>query len=395
MNTGDNRKKAFTGQSPANQTVAATGSRYTVEAVARACDVLAAFRDSSEFLDLGQVAGRTGLHKVTAFRILSTLVAKNLVEKVGPRAYRSRFKPLPRGQHLIGYASQSEVIPFISTVSESVKAAARAAEVNLLILNNRASRTTALRNADLMIERRVDLVIEFQKISEVAPLLAERFFKAGIPLIAVDNPHPGAVYFGADNYKAGRMGGMHLGKWAARHWEGKIDEIVLIQSAVSGPILEARVLGIYDGILDNLPHCVRTPLFRYDTQARYDNTLDTIRKHLRRSRAERILVGGVNDQSALAALEAFREFGREAHCAVVGQDAVIESRQEMRRPNTRLVGSVAYFPESYGEGLIRLALDILEGRDHPQAVFTHHQLVTPENVNKMYPNDLLMIGRSI
>jgi ribose transport system substrate-binding protein len=296
---------------------------------------------------------------------------------------------------VIGYAAQSEVIPFISTVTESLAAAARAAELDLIVFNNRASRTVALRNADLMVERKVNLAIEFQRISEIAPEVAGKFTRAGIPLIAVDNPHPGAVYFGADNYKAGRIGGVHLARWAIGHWDARIEEIVLLQSALSGPVMDARILGVYDGILSALPSAAKTPLFRYDTQARYENTLDAIRKHLGRSHARCIAVGTVNDPSARAALEAFREFGREEHCAVVGQDAVLESRQEMRRPNTRLIGSVAYFPESYGERLIRLALDIMEDRPYPSATFTRHRLITPDTVDKLYPNDLLMDRRAL
>jgi ribose transport system substrate-binding protein len=35
-------------------------------------------------------------------------------------------------------------------------------------------------------------------------------------------------------------------------------------------------------------------------------------------------------------------------------------------------------------------LDILNGRRVPQAVFTDHELVTPLNVDKIYPNDMLL-----
>lgn len=367
---------------------------YTVDAVARACDLLAAFHSPSELLSLGELAARAELNKVTAFRLLSTLVAKNFVEKVGPRAYRSRFRPLRNRRLLVGYAAQSEVVPFISTVTESLVAAARDMDVDLIVLNNRASRKVALRNADLLVERKVDVAIEFQRISEIATQVADRFHKAGIPLIAVDNPHPDAVYFGADNYKAGRMGGAHLGRWAAQHWEGKPDEIVLIQSSLS-PVLEARMMGIHDGITSVIPRGAALPVFRYDTQGRHERTVDAMRRHLGRSRSQRILVGSVNDTCALAALATFVEFSREHHCAIAGQDAVIEARQEMRRPNTRLVGSVAYFPEAYGERLIRLAIDLLDNRQHSQTIFTKHCLVTPENVNKIYPNDLLMAGRKL
>ena len=98
----------------------------------------------------------------------------------------------------------------------------------------------------------------------------------------------------------------------------------------------------------------------------------------------------MNDPTALGVLEVFREHGEERNCAIVGQGAVAEARHEMRRPGTSLIGSVAYFPETYGERLIPLVLDVLRHRPTPRAVLTHHVLVTPINVNKLYPNDLLL-----
>ena len=38
-----------------------------------------------------------------------------------------------------------------------------------------------------------------------------------------------------------------------------------------------------------------------------------------------------------------------------------------------------------------MALDILHRRAVPPAVFVKHQLVTPDNVNHIYPNDELML----
>ena len=40
--------------------------------------------------------------------------------------------------------------------------------------------------------------------------------------------------------------------------------------------------------------------------------------------------------------------------------------------------------------VIAVALDILHKRPIPPAVFVKHQLVTPENVDHIYPNDTLM-----
>jgi ribose transport system substrate-binding protein len=115
-----------------------------------------------------------------------------------------------------------------------------------------------------------------------------------------------------------------------------------------------------------------------------------VRKHLRAANAGFRLVAAANDPSALGALRAFQEAGRASECAIVGQNAEPEARAELRRPHTPLIASVAYFPEKYGTHLLRLAVDILERKPTPPAVFIKHQLITPENVDHFCPNDGLL-----
>jgi ribose transport system substrate-binding protein len=103
-----------------------------------------------------------------------------------------------------------------------------------------------------------------------------------------------------------------------------------------------------------------------------------------------VVVGAANDASALGAARAFQEAGREATCAIAGQNAEPDARAELREPRTPFIGSVAYFPERYGDGLLNLALDLLAHRHTAPAVFVRHQLVTRENVERVYPNDALM-----
>jgi ribose transport system substrate-binding protein len=103
-----------------------------------------------------------------------------------------------------------------------------------------------------------------------------------------------------------------------------------------------------------------------------------------------VLAAAANDPSALGVARAFQEAGRASTCAIVGQNAEPDARAEMREPHTPLIASVAYFPEKYGDGLIRLALDILARKPVPPAVFVRHQIVTRENVDHLYPNDSLL-----
>jgi ABC-type sugar transport system substrate-binding protein len=44
----------------------------------------------------------------------------------------------------------------------------------------------------------------------------------------------------------------------------------------------------------------------------------------------------------------------------------------------------------YGRGIVTLARKILSGSDVPPAVLTKHVLITPENLDRFYPNDELL-----
>ena len=369
---------------------------YTVQSVARAAAVLRAFMSPSETLALRTVAERTRLNKGTAFRILETLVEVGLLERSGRSGYRSLLQPVRSKRLRIGYASQSTLLPFTGMVTDGLLRAASEANIDLVILNNKFSARVALENAQRFIAERVDLVIDSQINYDVAAQIGVQFSDAGIPFIAVDIPHPGAIYFGADNYKAGRIAGRYLAKWAIKYWKGAAEQIMYLGVDAAGPMLNSRLTGMSDGLLEILPESKRIPVCHYDTKGgQFDATLDVVRKHLYRRKTQRTLVCAVNDSTALAALQAFREMGLEEECAIVGQDANVEARQEMRRPATRLIASVAYFPETYGAHLIKLAMEILEKRPVPPAVFIQHELVTPQNVNKIYPNDTWLYPGSL
>jgi ribose transport system substrate-binding protein len=253
--------------------------------------------------------------------------------------------------------------------------------------DNRYNRATALKNAERFVHEAMDLVIEFQTVSEIAPVLSSMYRGAGIPVIAVEIPHPGATYYGADNYRAGQIGGRYLGRWALKHWQGEVDEVILVELDLAGALPQSRITGMLDGMRDVLGPLDNSRIVRLNGNGQFEASLRAVRKHQRARKARHVLVGAVNDPSALGALRAFEEAGRAQHCAVMAQNASDEGREELRRPGTRLIGSVAYFPERYGPEIIALALDILGRKPVPPAVFTRHKLVTPGNVDQMYPND--------
>lgn len=364
--------------------------RYLCQAVSRACDVLEAFNGASAPLRLTDVAARTGLSVSTTFRILFTLQQRGLIVRVGDRQYASNLRQVASRRRRIGYGAQSKAFPFARAVEEGLQAAASAAGVELVVLDNHYSARAAIRNAERFVRERVELVIEFQTDEHVAPVVASKLHEAGIPMVALEIPHPGATYYGADNYRAGLIGGRLLGRWAKAHWHGVVDEVLLVELPIAGALPRSRLLGTVDGIRAVLPSVDDSRVVWLDGKGQFGASLEAVRRHLRRTRHRRVLVSAINDPSALGALRAFEEAGRGDACVVAGQNASLEGRSELRKASTRFIGSVAYFPERYGPAVVRLCLDILDGKLVPPAVFVKHQLVTRDNVDRLYANDAVL-----
>jgi ribose transport system substrate-binding protein len=363
---------------------------YLVKSIVHGAEILWAFQHPGETLRLRDVMDRTRFSKGMCFRLLYTLHHCGFLEKVEGNRYRLTSEVRRRKRYRIGYASQGQDSSFPREVLAGLTRAAQVEQLELIVVDNRYQPKVALRNAEHLIRQGVELVIEFQTDESIAPDIAAKYLEAHIPLVAIDVPHPGATYFGANNYEAGLLAGRHLGRWARQHWGGAAEEVLLLEIGRAGPLPRARLRGMVAGLKEVVREAEGWPVVSLDGDGQFKPSLEKVRKHHRESKARRVLVGAANDPSALGAARAFQEAGRGADCAIVGQNAELDARIELREPRTPLIGSVGYFPEKYGEGLIRLALDILSRRPVPPAMFVRHQLVTAENVDHLYPNDALL-----
>lgn len=361
-----------------------------VQAVERACRLLKCFRQDDEVLRLRDFVERTGMHKATASRLLRTLAKEGLLEGVGDSRFRSAVRVPNRRRYRIGFATRGVDTPFSKAVTESVQRAAAEGGMELVTVSSHRSPRTALRNAESLVREGVDLVIEFQSHERLAPVIASRFVEAGIPVIAIEIPHPGATFFGANNYQAGLIGGRAMGRWVKENWKGEVASILLIEEEVAGPLVKLRVSGMLAGLRETLPATEQAEIAEMDGHGSLEKTLEAVRRKLRHAPPRRTVLLAGNDRMALGAIRAFEESGRAHGCAVMGQNATLEARFEMRRKGSPLVGSVAYFPERYGDEVIRLAEAILAGRPVPPAVFAKHELITKANVDRVYPLDRVM-----
>jgi ribose transport system substrate-binding protein len=351
---------------------------YLIPVLSKALDILELLQKERGSLTLEAIYQRTNISKTTVYRILKTLVHRGYLAQSQDGLYRLVARPK---KARFGFASQSAEMPFSEAVTESLRSAASAAGVDLMVLDNRYDAATALRNADEFVQNRPDLVIEFQVEQQVAPVIADKIESAGIPMIAVDIPHPHATFFGVDNYRVGFEAGAFLAQYAKQNWGGRVRWSLGLDLEEAGPLVRSRITGAFEGIRAELPDSPDSSFVRVDGRGMRDKSYRLVSDFLRRHPKDKgILIAAATDTSALGAVQAVRELKREKHTAIVGQDCISEALEEMRQAGSPLIGSVSHEASSYGPKLILLGLAILGGQRVAPYNYVEHKLVTAETV---------------
>lgn len=356
---------------------------YLIPILSKALDVLEMLEQQNAAMTLEDVYQRTQISKTSVYRILKTLVHRGYVAHGESGEYRLVSRPK---RLRFGLAVQSAELPFSQQVAASVTAAAASSGVELLILDNRFDAESAVRNAEEFVQKRVDLVLEFQAEEHVAPHVAYLFKNAGVPLIAIDVPHPNATYFGVDNFEVGYEAGILLAQHALRKWKGKADWVLGIGLAEAGSFVQSRIAGAFEGIRTRLASQTdwQIPADRFlrleGRGMRQPSNLAVSEFLAARKRGERFLVAAATDSSALGVLDAARNAGREQDFAIVGQDCIPEVLEEMKSGKSAMVGSISHEAQTYGPRLIQLGITLVRGNSVPPYNYVKHRVVTPESL---------------
>jgi len=349
---------------------------YLIPVLTKALDILELLRSEDQPMVLEAIHKRTKISKTTVYRILKTLVHRGYVAQTADRHYRHVARPT---KLRFGFGGQSAEMPFSEAVTASLRQAAAAVGVDLLVLDNRYNAETAIKNAEAFVRERVDVVIEFQVDEHAAPIIADKIAGARIPLIAVDIPHPHATYFGVDNYRAGLQAGALLAEFALNRWNGTVDWIVGLDIAEAGPMVLSRITGSFEGVKRRLPEVPVEFFVRMDGRGMRDQSHKLILEFLKRHPKDKhILIAAANDTSAMGAIAAVCELGRENNVAVVGQDCLEEMLAEMGRPGSPAIASISHEVLQYGPRLIDLGLAILRGETVAPYNYVDHRAITAD-----------------
>ena len=198
----------------------------------------------------------------------------------------------------------------------------------------------------------------------------------------------GAVYFGVNNYEAGKMAGVELCRAIRERWNSQLDRLIVIEQPRAGSLTAMRIKGQLDVVLEEMTTITAERIIRVECDNTSEGTYATMKTVLATlSPTMRIALICYNDDAAYGALCAAKETGLTDNLLLVGQGADRRLRNEMRKASVSVVGATAYRPEDYGDYLVQLALDILGGKPVSPANYMVHFFVSGANVDHYYPTD--------
>jgi ribose transport system substrate-binding protein len=275
-------------------------------------------------------------------------------------------------------------------IRESFTLAARAHPVEMVFYDNQRDEARTVANAEAAIARRVDLYIQYHR-GAANTVVAEKLKAAGIPLLALNYPIPGAPVYTADNVAAGRIAGEALVQFASRSWRGQpMAAAVIGNLSATVDRVPERAQGVTEALALGLP-AVRVATL--DTKGNPAQVGPLLGKFLAGQPRGKLLLAATDDTTALALKAAVEAAGRAQDTAIVshGVDRSIHGGMNDRKeidPANRgsiVIGSVAFYLDRYGYDVLPLAMRMLRGEGVPPRVVTRHILVTAANVFIEYP----------
>ncbi len=291
----------------------------------------------------------------------------------------------PKAAVKLGYISLGEQIPFVALVTKGLQKAAKANGAELLVCDSQIDAQKAITCAAQFKTQGVQGIANFQLDATAAPRVCAAGPKVPVVSIDIHQSPCETVFYGADNFNAGKLAGSALGAFAKAKWNCQIDALLSINAPTAGKVVVLRENGAIAGVK---AACPGVKVVKVVSKATTDTTIQPFTDTLARLPGKtHLLVTATNDDQTIGAIKAAQAVGRLGDIYTGSQGADPTSWPYLcgKTPFKNWVADVAYFPERYGDTVIPLLLSLIDGQSKPKQVFVNHRVVTPTNLKTIYP----------
>jgi ribose transport system substrate-binding protein len=292
-------------------------------------------------------------------------------------------------KHLtFAFAEGWAAIPFSVSINKGIYRIAKNLGIDIIYCDQEFKPEKAVTCAEQLSQQKPDFAVVSNWQSGAAEAIMKIYDKAKIPVVTIDVWHPNAIFFGADNYVSGEIGGKAAGNYAKGL--GKCGEVTLFNgiNPGEGDAANQRIAGFIDGVQEI---CGAIPADRIKSEI-FD--AGTTEQALTKSTdwltanpgASFILSTSIDDARSAGMAKAMAQSGRDGAAVGLGCDEIgVASTKQGDPATTKFLGCVAFFPEKYPDYVMSIGLDVLDSKPVPDEVHIEHKFLDKSTVSSVYP----------
>jgi ABC-type sugar transport system substrate-binding protein len=290
-------------------------------------------------------------------------------------------------QWTIGYDSFSDTESFAVALKKGLeKSAADLGCVTIKALVDNADAATAVQNAKVLAQQKVDGAILFNVIQAASQGQSQALKAANIPLVSLAVPVNGYPFITNDDMANGVQAGEALGK--AFVASGNAAGVALLGRFDDQDSTKQRMDGVIQGLKNTAPVVT---VMEYQTKADGPTTQSATAALLPKVPADSaILISAPNDDLTYASYQAVKQANRLGKAYAMGIGGVNPVGLDYVCKNKdHYTGTVGFFPENWPAFLLPALMASAQGAKvpvYPEKIVVKTEVITPDNVKTFYPD---------
>jgi ABC-type sugar transport system substrate-binding protein len=292
------------------------------------------------------------------------------------------------GKIVVGLGNINEKGIFGKLVKYGFEQACAERGYELVYFDNNADGQTAVSNAELMVMKNPDFVVEMVVDASVGQTIMDIFTAANIPVLAVDIGLPGAPFFGVDSDLTGYYNGEVAAEYIKENFDGAVDYIVLMTQIASGDEVQKRVRSSVRALDDaGIQYKEVVELEgQNDAAICQQKFTDFMTAH---PDTHSVMVFTINENAAQGVYAAACTINREWDIRIFscGISAAVTDPMYASQGNQSWVSAIAVAPELYGTQVLDLMENYFETGELPEKTACSAVAINWGNIQEYYPQD--------
>jgi ribose transport system substrate-binding protein len=303
--------------------------------------------------------------------------------------------------YTIAYANVADSSPLFKLVGDKMVSDGKQVGITVKRFDNNFDPAKALANAQLMVQQKPDLIVDWTGTESIGKSVGAVFSRAKIPCVAVNQTIEGCPYFNLQNKLLG-SGAAEIVAPAMqkKNWTAADTTVVFLFNPGAGAEVNSNGRYFYSDLAKSFPEMKQAGpdditdktttlgdgpnLVQINGKDALEPSYAAMKQELTVLPKDRhLVVFTQNDDSALGAWRAITQAKREDDTMIIGQGANADGLKNLRT-NPSWVAEGSVFFELWPQYLLAMAVSVLNGEKTPPLTLAPQTVLSKENVAKYY-----------